>query len=83
MSVSCDLLVRFIPVNGMDYLFFSFFGFVFLSLEKNAVQLATTGNCEVTCSVHIYVQLKPHLPQVAQARNISQLFLEPEWAVSQ
>ena len=53
MSVSCDLLVRFIPVNGIDYLFITFFGFVFLSLEKKAVQLATTGNCEVTCSAHI------------------------------
>ena len=53
MSVSCDVLVRFIPVTRIDYLFVSFFGFVFLSLGKMAVQLATTGNCEVTFSAHI------------------------------
>ena len=65
------MLARFIPVTAKTIISsLSFFGFVFLSLGKKAEQLATTGNCEVTCSVHLS-PLKPHLPQVAQARIIS------------
>ena len=54
MSVWCDVLARFISVTAKTIISsLSFFGFVFLSLGKKAEQLATTGNCEVTCSVHL------------------------------